>query len=293
MRQIATFDSADHAERFQDYLIARGVKCSLDDGNGGVALWIYDEDRLAEAKAELARFLERPDDPRYREARRQASAVFKEEAAKRKAARRNVVALSDRWREPAAARCPLTIGVIAICIFVYVEMHLLRDQRGLGQRLFFSTDGTWSAIREGEWWRLLTPMIMHGGVLHILFNLMWWWDFGLVLESRKGSLWFLAMVVVIAAVSNTLQFQFASPWFLGLSGVNFGLFGFFWIKGKLDPDDGFGLSQQTVIFMLIWFAVCWFGLVGRIANWAHAGGLMMGVTLGALSAAWRLAAKRR
>jgi GlpG protein len=136
-------------------------------------------------------------------------------------------------------------------------------------------------------------MLMHGGVLHILFNLMWWWDFGIILESRKGTLWFLAMVLVISAAANVLQFELGSPWFLGMSGVNFGLFGFLWVKGKLDPEDGFGLSQQTVILMLIWFAICWFGVVGRIANWAHAGGLMMGVTLGVLSATWRHLAKRR
>jgi GlpG protein len=292
MRQITTFDSAAHAERFQDYLIARGIKCSVDDVDAGHALWIVDEDRIEEARSELAKFWERPDDPRYLKARHEANAVLKEEAAKRKAARRNVVALSDRWRAPTAANCPLTIGIIAVCVFVYVEMHLMGDQRRLSERLFISTDGTWTAIQQGEVWRLLTPMIMHGGFLHILFNLMWWWDFGVVLESRKGTWWFLGMVTLISLTANVLQFEFGSPWFLGMSGVNFGLFGFLWIKGKLDPEDGFGVSQQIVIYQLIWFAVCWFGLIGRIANWCHAGGLMMGVILAVLSTAWRQGRKR-
>src|SRR5687768_7544076 len=116
MRQITIFDSAAHAERFQDYLIARGIKCSVDDADAGHALWITDEDRVDEAKTELARFREQPDDPRYLKARHEASAVLKAEAAKRKAARRNVVALSDRWRAPTAANCPLTIGIIAVCV---------------------------------------------------------------------------------------------------------------------------------------------------------------------------------
>jgi GlpG protein len=292
MRQITTFDSAAHAERFQDYLIARGIKCSVDDIDAGFALWIMDEDRVEEAKTELAQFREQPDDLRYLKARQEANAVLKEEAVKRKAARRNVVRVSDAWRQPTLANCPLTIGIIAVCIFVFVETYLMGDQRGLSERLFISTDGSWRAIQQGEVWRLLTPMLMHGDYLHILFNLMWWWDFGMVLESRKGSPWFFGLVLLISVAANVLQFELGSPWFLGMSGVNFGLFGFLWVKGKLDPEDGFGVSQQIVLYMLLWFAVCWFGWVGRIANWAHAGGLMMGVILGSLSAAWRHGVKR-
>lgn len=285
MRQITTFDSTDHAERFQDYLIARGIKCSLDDGEGGLALWIMDEDRIAEAKQELSRFREQPDDPRYVNARHEANAVLKEEAAKRKAARRNVVSLSGRWRSPTAANCPLTIGIVAVCIFVFVETYLLGDQRGLTERLFISKDGTWSAIRDGEWWRLVTPAIMHGGPLHILFNLIAWWDFGLKIEARKGSAWFLVFVLTIAVASNVLQFQMVHHRFLGLSGVVFGLFGFLWVKGKLDPEDGLGVSTSETQMILIWYAACWF--MAGIANGGHAGGLFVGIVLGLASTALR------
>jgi GlpG protein len=287
MRHLGTLADIALAERLQDHLIARGIKCAVEDDQAGSAIWIYDEDRLAEAKTEFAEFQADPNHSRYAQARQQATTILKEEAAKRKAARRNTVVLSDRWRQPAAINCPLTVGMIAICLFVYVEMHVLNDRRGLSDRLYFSTQEDWSDIGQGDWWRLITPTIMHGGLLHIFFNLLWWWDFGLLIESRKGSAKFLLMVLSISLVSNVLQFQFGGPWFLGLSGVNFGLFGYLWVKGKLDPEDGLGVSQQTAQWQLVWFLLCWFGLIGRIANWCHTGGLIMGVLLAVGSTAWR------
>jgi GlpG protein len=196
------------------------------------------------------------------------------------------VSLSDRWRQPAIAYGPITVGVMVICILIFVETYFLGNERGLKQRLFFSTDGTWRAIRDGEWWRVLTPMLMHANLFHIFFNLLIWWDFALPIESRKGSLKFLLLVIAISAFANVLQFEFGGPWFLGLSGVDFGLFGYLWMKGKLDPEDGLGVSPQQVQWLLLWFVICWFGL-GGVANWCHTGGLMMGVLLGSASAGVR------
>jgi GlpG protein len=283
MRHITTFASAEHARRFQDYLIARGIKCSVEDGQGGFALWVYDEDRVSEARQEVESFLQHPDAPQYLEARQEATAVLKKEASRRKAARGRIIDVQERWRAPVAANCPTTVAILLLCVFTFVEMHLLKDSRGLSQWLFFSTDGTWSAVRAGEWWRLWTPMLMHGGVLHILFNLLWWWDFALPIEARKGSWTFLAMVLTISLVANVLEFSFGGQWFLGMSGVNFGLFGYLWVKGKLDPEDGLGVSAAVAQMQVIWFLVCWFGMVGRIANWCHTGGLIMGVLLALMS----------
>jgi GlpG protein len=72
-----------------------------------------------------------------------------------------------------------------------------------------------------------------------------------------------------------------------MSGVNYALFGYIWMRGKLDPGSGFGVSPQTAMWMLVWFVLCWTGFVGPIANWNHAGGLAAGVGLGALAAARR------
>ncbi|MBI1347741.1 rhomboid family intramembrane serine protease [bacterium] len=286
MRHLVTLPRRDHAERFQDFLIARGKKCSLDDDATGTAIWVHDDDDMPFAKTELEKFQASPDAEEYLIARQQADARLKELVAQRKAARRNTVNLSQRWNSRSSGDCPITIGVIILCVFVFADTWVTGNQRGLRELLFFSTDSTWSAIEGGQYWRIVTPAIMHGGPLHILFNLMWWWQLGGMIERRKGSAALFGMALLIAAVSNTMQFQFGGPWFLGLSGVVFGVFGYVWVKGQLDPSDGIGIDQQSALWMLVWFAICWFSNMG-LANLAHWGGLLVGVTLGAIDAGWR------
>jgi GlpG protein len=65
------------------------------------------------------------------------------------------------------------------------------------------------------------------------------------------------------------------------------------VKGKLDPGDGIGVSNQNALWMLVWFVISTFFLGGMIANWAHTGGLVLGVTFGSLSAMWRHGMARR
>ena len=69
-----------------------------------------------------------------------------------------------------------------------------------------------------------------------------------------------------------------------MSGVNYGLFGYIWMKGKFDPGDGLELNPTTITILLAWFVICFTGVFGNIANGAHAGGLAVGAAWGYLSA---------
>jgi GlpG protein len=88
------------------------------------------------------------------------------------------------------------------------------------------------------------------------------------------------MVLFIAILSNFAQFMAHDQYFGGMSGVVYGLFGYIWVKGRLEPESGFYLPQQTVIMMLAWYVICIMGWVGNVANWAHGVGLLTGVALG-------------
>lgn len=136
-------------------------------------------------------------------------------------------------------------------------------------------------VREGELWRLLTPIFLHFGPLHLLFNMIWLLDLGQLLEPRRGAAMLLTFVVVVGVGSNIAQYAIThSPTFGGMSGVVYGFLGYVWMQGKFNPHAGYRMHKHIAVMMLIWFVLCWSGLLGPIANWAHTAGLLAGVIWG-------------
>ena len=64
----------------------------------------------------------------------------------------------------------------------------------------------------------------------------------------------------------------------------YGLFGYVWVKNRLDPADGFRLDPTVAMIMFGFFLLCFTGIFGGIANWAHTGGLAVGLAWGYASA---------
>ena len=176
----------------------------------------------------------------------------------------------------------VTIGLIALSVIA--SLPLLGGNLGAGYSwLLIDEPGypPFASILGGEVWRLATPMFLHFGTLHLLFNMMWMWDLARPLEMRKGPAFLAAFVAAVGVASNLLQYAITgSPLFGGMSGVVYGLLGYVWIQGRVNPHFGIGLHQSTVIMMLAWFVLCWTGILGPIANWAHTGGLLAGVAWG-------------
>jgi GlpG protein len=151
-------------------------------------------------------------------------------------------------------------------------------------------------IQHGEIWRIVTPMFIHFGIFHILGNMWFLHELGGNIERRRGHWRFLVLVLVIAAISNLAEFWLPDPLkvlqgkemmafspdpsFGGMSGVVYGLFGYVWVQSRLDPTSGLYIDEQTVMWMLLWLVVCTLGIVGPIANIAHAMGLIVGATIG-------------
>jgi GlpG protein len=93
----------------------------------------------------------------------------------------------------------------------------------------------------------------------------------------RGPRFYLSFFVVVGIASNLAQYLITqNPLFGGLSGLIYGLFGYVWIRGRLDPSFP-SMHKNTVIMMLAWYVICWTGIFGQIANWAHTAGLVLGV----------------
>lgn len=144
------------------------------------------------------------------------------------------------------------------------------------------------SLAAGQWWRLVTPMLVHFGVLHLAMNSLWFWELGRRIEWRQGSAMLFGLTLLYSLVSNLAQYVFGGPAiFGGLSGVLYGLLGHCWLFQRLAPNPYFRLPPGVVGMMLVWLLVCLSGLIGalgfgEIANAAHVGGLVVGCATGVL-----------
>ncbi|HEY0290589.1 MAG TPA: rhomboid family intramembrane serine protease [Pseudomonas sp.] len=147
------------------------------------------------------------------------------------------------------------------------------------------------SLAAGQWWRIVSPMLIHFGLLHLAMNGMWFWELGKRIEMRQGSWQLLGLTLLFSAFSNYGQYFWSGPsLFGGLSGVLYGLLGHCWIFQLLAPNPMYRLPRGVLIMMLVWLAVCLTGVVGllgfgEIANGAHVGGLIIGCVTGLLGGA--------
>lgn len=185
----------------------------------------------------------------------------------------------------------VTVSLILFALWVAWSSRLGAYFTGL-QPYFISwyVDSGLLEIRAGQVWRLITPIFIHFGIMHLIFNLMMIWQLGELLERYLGATRFGAMVLLLAICSNLAQFFTSGPVFGGLSGVVYGLFGYFWMASRFNPRFAYRINPSAVKMLLVWFVLCWFNFFGflgdiQIANMAHSVGLLLGIFLG-LVVAW-------
>lgn len=178
-------------------------------------------------------------------------------------------------------RFPVATGIlIAICLLLALKSNFGYARSELAPFFISVYPQGLTEIQQGQWWRLVTPIFLHFGPIHLLFNMLWLWQLGGGMERRQGWGELVLMVAVIGVVSNLLQYLVSGPGFGGMSGVVYGMLGYFWMQGRYNPRFGMVLDKTIVAMMLIWFIVCWLGLVGNIANVAHTAGLLLGLAWG-------------
>jgi GlpG protein len=278
MRQAGTIATRQDAERFANYLLSLGITSKIDAAGGQWAIWVHDENELGRSRQELAQFHEQPHDPRYQEAEHAAKLARREAAEKMRQARRNYVDMRNEWASPWRRR-PVTVALMAASILVALGAFGLDEQ----ELLFSTAGGSMHEIASGQVWRLVTPIFLHGGVLHLLFNMFWLYDLGTLVERRLGTVLYALLVLAIAVPSNFGQFAMVGPNFGGMSGVVYGLFGYAWVRGRLDPSCGLYLRPDIAFWMMAWFVLCLVTPSLHVANWAHGVGLAVGAALGYLA----------
>lgn len=192
-----------------------------------------------------------------------------------------------QWRQIPVTLLLLVLGIVG---FLMVSFEPLNPLASYLTFTSFSVadDADLLQSMSGQYWRFITPVFLHFGWLHIVFNSMWLWDLGGKVENVMGRFNMIMLFLVIALVSNVAQYVFGgSGIFGGMSGVVYGLLGFSWVGPLLQPRWLIQPSSSIMLFMVGWLVLCLFGVIemvgmGAIANAAHVGGLLCGAALGAV-----------
>lgn len=203
---------------------------------------------------------------------------------------------------------PVAVGVLLITLVVagltwlgdnlaMVRWFSFVDFRIEGDYGYFATLS--QTLGEGQWWRLVSPIFVHFGLLHLAMNSLWYWELGRRIESRQGGAMLAALTLGFAVASNFAQYLYGGPTgiFGGLSGVLYGLLGHCWLFQRLAPTPAYRLPPGVLAMMLVWLLICMSGVIEvvsfgtvAIANAAHLSGLLAGCVSGAIGG---LLARRR
>ena len=273
MRKIAELPEATGLI-FERYLRSRQVEVTLRptvENNDTVELWVIDDEHQQQVKDELTIFIANPDDPKYR-------AVTRTVPIK---PRRNryIDVRTQVFHNRAGGRATLTLIVINVLVFVLQQFP---NSSWFIEKFYFSRyiSPTFVEISDGQLWRLLTPIFLHFGIWHILFNMLWLYSLGNQLEQRDSSRYLLVFVVVSGILSNLAQYLIDGPGFGGFSGVVYGLLGYVWMQVRFNPRRGYTIDNFTIIFMVCWLILGIVGMLGNVANSAHVFGLVTGLVWG-------------
>lgn len=266
MQLLGQIQNERAARALSDYLVTQNIQHDVHpvklDENGSIQLFQFFAAESVAAKAQriFDEFVENPNQSKYLAASWQAGVT--------EGVSPQTLGLNKIWQ--GAGRFTQVITVICAGLFIAALM-------GFGpayyQQLSFSFD-------LSQPYRLLTPILMHGSVLHILFNLSWWWYLGGRVEKTLGWQSLIIITLISGLVSNIAQAVLVGSNFVGLSGVVYALAGFTWFCGRFHGSKYLSLPNNIFIFLLIWMALGFAEVLPvRMANWAHLGGLLSGMAL--------------
>ena len=202
-----------------------------------------------------------------------------------------------RDHNPSGRTPYVTYALIALNVVIFIGYWpLFGDARALD--LFFYD---WAMIparatQTGDYSGLLTSMFLHGGVMHLLGNMLFLWIFGDNMEDRMGHLAYLAFYLasgVGAGLAQLISDPAATVPTVGASGAIAGVMGGYLLlfpRARVDILIIFIVFFRIItipaaILLMLWFAIQLFSGIGAdlsnggVAYWAHAGGFVIGAAL--------------
>ena len=192
----------------------------------------------------------------------------------------------NRRLAAATPRAYITHLLIALNVGVFLVMAVLGVSVTGGHAEEYLRFGANFAplTTGGEWWRLVTCLFIHAGILHLVFNMWALWDGGRLIERLFGNGGFLALYLfagVCGSCASMLWNQHVIS--AGASGAVFGVFGALLAymtveRGSIPPDTLNRLRVSSSIFVM--YSLFYGFVQSGIDNAAHLGGLAGGFVMG-------------
>jgi rhomboid protease GluP len=173
----------------------------------------------------------------------------------------------------------VTWALLAVTIGIGISMYLF-GQEELWLNLFALDK---AGVQDGEYWRLASPVLVHGSLLHLGFNMYALWIIGPTVETLYGSPRFLFIYLACALAGSTASYVFSPALFsVGASGAVFGLFGVLLVADRVHKPaltrNARNLTMQIGALIAINLFIGF--TIPGIDNAAHIGGLLAGAWLG-------------
>ncbi len=181
----------------------------------------------------------------------------------------------------------MTYAIIAVTVAFYGIELLLGGPQDVYVLLFLGAKYN-PLIQAGQYWRLLTPALLHANLAHIGMNMLTLYLWGPTIETLYGR-WKMLGIYVLSALMGTTVSYLLSPYLsVGASGAIFGLFGTLLSFGRDDPPFFKRVLGKNVIGLIVLNVVN--GLINPgIDNWAHLGGLLGGFLAGEILGTYKRA----
>ncbi|MBB6448875.1 rhomboid protease GluP [Geomicrobium halophilum] len=167
-----------------------------------------------------------------------------------------------------------TIALLASILIIFALIEMTASTTDVLALIDFGAKYN-PAIDEGEWWRIITSMFLHIGLLHLLMNSMALFFLGMAVERIFGTSRFIWIYLIAGIVGSTASYAFTDQVSAGASGAIFGCFGALVYFGVIRRRLFFRTIGKSVIVILV-INIIFGTVVPMVDNGAHMGGLVGG-----------------
>ena len=167
--------------------------------------------------------------------------------------------------------------LVNLAMYIFLEMHGGSQSSPTLDR--YGAKDDFAIIHQGQWWRLITPIFLHAGLLHLAVNSFSLFAVGPLFERCVGSARFLYVYFFAGICGSVFSVAASNDLAVGASGAIFGVFGalgvFFFRNRHLFGRTSRSLVGQVVVLSVVNLLIP--NVVGGIDGWAHLGGLLGGI----------------